>query len=64
MNKQALRQHVINILDDEHGISAEAYHHLQQFVFDTAPGTCADIFNATEGVQGRVFLNENHGILA
>lgn len=64
MNKQALRSHVINILDDEHGISQSAYENLQSLVQEVAPQSCDDIFNSVNAAEGRVFLNEDHGIIA
>lgn len=54
----------INLLDDEDGISEAGYQSLQEFVYETAPGSCDDIFKAVNGAQGRCYLPEDHGIVA
>ena len=65
MNKQQLlRQHVINILDDAQGISTNTYDNLRDIVFENAPGSCDDIFNAVAGSHGRYFLPDEHGLVA
>ena len=66
MNKQ-LRKTLIAILDDEHGISANAYEELQTLVI--AIGTYSvvahgDIFDAVKSAEGRYYLPEDHGIVA
>jgi hypothetical protein len=60
MNKTSLRQLAINLLDDSHGISEDAYDNLQEVLGENHE----DIFNAVEFDKGRYFLPENHGILA
>jgi hypothetical protein len=54
----------IQLLDDEDGISEAGYQALQEFVRETANGSCDDIFSAAHGTQGRVYLPEDHGIVA
>jgi hypothetical protein len=63
MNK-GLRQTLIAILDDAHGISSEGYQHLQSFTNEFAPGENGDIFNAVQSADGRYYLPEDHGFTA
>lgn len=55
MTRNFLRQTIINLLDDEHGINSRAH--------DCLAGICSqygweDINRATELQEGRAFLNE------
>ena len=70
MNKQ-LRKTLIAILDDEHGISANAYEELQTLPIEKSllanpaqPSPTADIFDAVKSAEGRYYLPEDHGIVA
>ena len=60
MDKKQLRSLAISLLDDAHGISTEAYDHLQ----DALGENNEDIFNAVTACEGRYFLPEDHGITA
>ena len=60
MNITQLRQLAINLLDDEHGISEDAYDGLLQLI----PTGAEEIFAVVEACEGRYFLPEDHGILA
>jgi hypothetical protein len=53
--KKNLRQFLINILDDENGISQAAYDGFAEHIPD-------DIKAAAKGVEGRVFLGEDDAI--
>lgn len=59
-----LRAALIALLDDENGITEKGYCALQELVYGLSPGACDDIFLSTNGCDGRVFLSEDHGIVA
>jgi hypothetical protein len=61
MNKTQIRDLAINLLDDEHGINSDAYETLKNADKNL---DCNDIFAAVVGVNGRYFLNEEHGLIA
>lgn len=61
---RSLRQTLIALLDDEHGITSQGYAELNKLVDLTAPETCNDIFDAVESSNGRTYLPEDHGITA
>ena len=63
MNKTSLRKLVILLLDDQDGISQEAYVALQDFILEN-DGQCDDIFDMAIGTKDRWYLPEDHGILA
>lgn len=63
MNKQ-LRKTLIAILDDEHGISANAYEELQTLVGEIKGAVTSDIYLAVKSAEGRYYLPEDHGIVA
>ncbi len=46
----------ILLLDDTHGIKADAYSLLSGMLKED--GGCADILKATDGADGRIFLPE------
>jgi hypothetical protein len=58
MNKD-LRSVVIDLLDEPNGISQPAFAKLVQFSDRYMVGVLDDVFNATDGGEGRVWLNED-----
>lgn len=60
MDKTQIRDLVINLLDDEHGINTDAYETLKNADVNL---DCTDIFAAVQAVSGRHFLNEEHGLV-
>lgn len=62
MEKQ-FRTTMIALLDDAHGVNEEGYVALGQFAKDNN-FSIVDICNAVEAIEGRYFLNEDHGIEA
>ena len=58
MNKD-LRSVVIDLLDEPNGISQTAFAKLVQFSDRYMVGVLDDVFNATDGGEGRVWLNED-----
>ena len=54
-----LRSVVIDLLDEPNGISQPAFAKLVQFAGRYAVGVLDDVFNATDGGEGRVWLNED-----
>ena len=54
---------MIALLDDAHGVNEEGYVALGQFAKDNN-FSIVDICNAVEAIEGRYFLNEDHGIEA
>lgn len=61
MDKTQIRDLAINLLDDEHGINGDAYESLKNADKNL---DCNDIFMAVQAVNGRYFLNEEHGLEA
>jgi len=61
--KEQLRQLAINLLDDQHGISENAYGALMD-TLSIADVECADIMKCAEAADGRFFLPENHTLTA
>jgi uncharacterized membrane protein YvbJ len=61
-----LRKTLITLLDDENGISSEAYSELQSLAISVQDSamrvSTGDIFNMVESCEGRYFLPENHGL--
>ena len=57
MNK--LRELALELLDDEHGISTDAWAVLQPMLVENGD---QDILDAIDGCEGRVYLSEDHGI--
>jgi hypothetical protein len=55
---QQFRSLVVDLLDDNEGISQAAYDSLQAFEGEHYPGACTDIFRAASGSDGRVYLGE------
>ena len=62
MNK--LRKLLIALLDDEHGISSQAYEELQSHAIEQQTEETGDIFAAVSSCEGRYFLPKDHGIVA
>ena len=54
-----LRSVVIDLLDEPNGISQAAYAKLVTFSNRYAVGVLDDVFNAADGGEGRVWLNED-----
>lgn len=55
-DKQILRQAIIALLDDEHGISNETYYHIDLLCLNNG---WEDIISKVENVNNRWFLNED-----
>jgi hypothetical protein len=62
MTNPELRKLATLLLDDENGINEEAYNELSAHLSKEAVNE--DITNAVEAMEGRFFLNEDHGIVA
>ena len=60
MDKTQIRDLAINLLDDEHGINSDAFETLKNADVGL---DCTDIFAAVVAVNGRYFLNEEHGLV-
>ena len=56
MNKKTIRLLAILILDNEHGITSEAYEHLATMLHETGN---QDILNRVEANNGFYYLGEN-----
>ena len=54
-----LRAVVIDLLDEPNGISQSTFAKLVQFSDRYAVGALDDVFNATDGGEDRVWLNED-----
>lgn len=61
MNKQALREFAITVLDDENGINESAYQKLSEALRHNG---CEDIDNMVKTAEGRYYLPEDHGLTA
>ena len=55
----AFRSLVIDLLDDENGIDEAKFNSLVKFSDRNYPDMCNDVFNAVEGEQSRVYLDED-----
>ena len=55
----SFRNLVIDILDDSHGIDQSKFAKLVEFSDSNYPDLLTDIFNAVEGADDRVWLDEN-----
>jgi hypothetical protein len=55
---QKLKETIISILDDEHGIPSNAYTNIIEYVNMTTPTSCDEIFNAVIAQDNRYFLPE------
>lgn len=58
-NDYAFRNLVIDLLDDPHGIDQSKFAKLVEFSDRNYPDLLIDIFNAVEGADDRVWLDEN-----
>jgi hypothetical protein len=58
-NDYAFRHLVIDLLDDQHGIDQSKFAKLVEFSDRNYPDLLIDIFNAVEGADDRVWLDEN-----
>jgi len=58
---ERLRELALELLDDPHGISQDAWVVLYA-LFEASDEDCDDIAKALKGTEGRVYLRENHGI--
>lgn len=59
MNRTDLRRFAVQLLDDEHGIPAEAWNTLSR---ELLQADCADINVRVDATNGRFFLPEGHDI--
>jgi hypothetical protein len=55
----SFRNLVIDILDDPHGIDQSKFAKLVEFSDRNYPDLLIDIFNAVDGADDRVWLDEN-----
>lgn len=55
MDKAKIRNMLIALLDDEEGIGAIGYHHLQAMFYDDHQ----DIFDSLREQNGRIYLPED-----
>jgi hypothetical protein len=55
----SFRNLVIDILDDQHGIDQSKFAKLVEFSDRNYPDLLTDIFNAVDGADDRVWLDEN-----
>lgn len=55
----SIRNLVVDLLDDEHGIETAKFESLMKFVEHDYPGICEDIWGAVDGAENRVYLNED-----
>lgn len=53
------RNLVIDLLDDPHGIDQSKFAKLVEFSESNYPSLLTDVFDSAEGVDDRVWLNEN-----
>lgn len=58
-NDYAFRHLVIDLLDDQHGIDQSKFAKLVEFSDRNYPDLLIDIFDAVEGADDRVWLDEN-----
>ena len=58
-NDYAFRHLVIDLLDDQHGIDQPKFATLVEFSDRNYPDLLTDVFNAVDGANDRVFLDEN-----
>lgn len=58
-NDYAFRHLVIDLLDDPHGIDQSKFAKLVEFSDKNYPDLLIDIFNAVEGADDRVWLDED-----
>lgn len=56
MTRQSIRDFAIDLLDDEYGINNDAYQKLETLLVETGN---TDVSNATKGVEGRLYLEED-----
>lgn len=61
MDPYYLRNLAIECLDDEHGITMDAWHAFVM-AFQNAGVPHNDFLTAVDGQDGRVYLPEDHGI--
>ena len=57
--KHAFRSLVIDLLDDPNGIETSKFHSIVTFSDRNYPHLCDDVFQAVDGVEDRVYLDEN-----
>ena len=60
---QSFRALLISALDDENGVSQETYDAFIDFA-DTNSLNISDICRIVESANNRIFLNEDHGLVA
>jgi hypothetical protein len=58
-NDYAFRHLVIDLLDDQHGIDQSKFAKLVEFSDRNYPDLLIDIFDAVDGADDRVWLDEN-----
>lgn len=60
MDAETLRELALELLDDEHGISSDAWNVLYSALVEAGHN---DIIQAVDGCDGRVYLSEGHGLV-
>ena len=59
MKNHAFKDLIINLLDDPHGIDQSNFAKLVEFSDRNYPDLLTDVFNAVDGANDRVWLDEN-----
>lgn len=57
-NDHSFRNLVIDLLDDQHGIDQSTFAKLVEFSDRNYPDLLTDVFNAVDGADDRVWLDE------
>lgn len=63
-NTKQIRQTLISLLDDEHGIAEQGYISLRESAIDLIGNDADDIFNMVDSSNGRYYLPEDHNLEA
>lgn len=58
MKENSFRLLLIDLLDNEHGLHEKTYEQLQSFSFDNFGHANDDVFQAVDGAEDRVWLEE------
>jgi len=58
MKNHAFKDLIINLLDDPHGIDQSNFEKLVEFSDRNYPDLLTDVFNAVDGADDRVWLDE------
>lgn len=60
--EKLIRTLALELLDDQHGITQDAWNALYVVLEETSVDMAAEFANAVDGSEGRVFLPEGHGL--